>query len=105
VDLDATLATYLPGVARWASAVTVRQMMHHQSGIPDYIDLRRAAQQQAEEMCWSVLRFMLGDCDVHGHCDDESGCSATERRRVLWPSAATIDRAGRGLIRGPRRAA
>jgi CubicO group peptidase (beta-lactamase class C family) len=39
VDLDATLAMYLPGVAPWASAVTVRQMMHHQSGIPDYIDL------------------------------------------------------------------
>jgi CubicO group peptidase (beta-lactamase class C family) len=39
LDLDAPLSTYLPGVAPWAASVTTRQMMHHQSGIPDYIEL------------------------------------------------------------------
>lgn len=39
LDLDAPVSTYLPGVAPWAASVTTRQMMHHQSGIPDYIEL------------------------------------------------------------------
>lgn len=39
VDLDAALATYVPGLPRWATQPTLRQMMHHESGIPDYISL------------------------------------------------------------------
>lgn len=39
VDLDAPLATYLPDVGPWAERTTVRQLMHHTSGIPDYIEL------------------------------------------------------------------
>jgi CubicO group peptidase (beta-lactamase class C family) len=39
VDLDAPLSTYLPDLATWASRPTVAQLMHHESGIPDYIDL------------------------------------------------------------------
>jgi CubicO group peptidase (beta-lactamase class C family) len=43
VDLDATLATYLPTLPGWAQQTTMRQIMHHQSGIPDYIGLLNAA--------------------------------------------------------------
>jgi CubicO group peptidase (beta-lactamase class C family) len=39
VDLDAPLSTYLPDLPAWASRPTVAQMIHHESGIPDYIDL------------------------------------------------------------------
>jgi CubicO group peptidase (beta-lactamase class C family) len=37
VDLDAPLSTYLPDLPAWASRPTLAQLMHHQSGIPDYI--------------------------------------------------------------------
>jgi CubicO group peptidase (beta-lactamase class C family) len=39
VDLDAPLSTYLPDLPAWASRPTVAQLIHHESGIPDYIDL------------------------------------------------------------------
>jgi CubicO group peptidase (beta-lactamase class C family) len=39
IDLDAPLSAYLPDLAAWASQPTLRQLIHHQSGIPDYIDL------------------------------------------------------------------
>ena len=39
IDLDAPLSTYLPDLPAWASRPTVAQLIHHQSGIPDYIDL------------------------------------------------------------------
>ncbi len=39
VDLDAPLSTYLPDLPAWASRPTIAQLIHHQSGIPDYIVL------------------------------------------------------------------
>lgn len=36
VDLDADIHTYLPDLAKYEHKVTVRQMIHHISGIPDY---------------------------------------------------------------------
>ena len=39
VDLDAPLSTYLPDLPAWASQPTVAELMHHESGIPDYLDL------------------------------------------------------------------
>lgn len=39
VALDEPVATYLPDLPPWAAKPTVRQLMHHVSGIPDYIDL------------------------------------------------------------------
>ncbi len=39
IDLDATVSTYLPSLPRWARRVTVEQMVHHTSGIADYIGL------------------------------------------------------------------
>ena len=39
VDLDVPLSTYLPDLPAWASQTTVAQLIHHQSGIPDYIEL------------------------------------------------------------------
>ena len=39
VDLAASLATYLPALPAWASRPTLSQLLHHQSGIPDYIGL------------------------------------------------------------------
>jgi D-alanyl-D-alanine carboxypeptidase len=42
VDLDAPIETYLPGRVRGkgidADAVTVRQLLRHQSGLPEYFD-------------------------------------------------------------------
>jgi CubicO group peptidase (beta-lactamase class C family) len=40
VDLDAPLSTYLPDLPAWASLPTIAQLIHHQSGIPEYLDLR-----------------------------------------------------------------
>jgi CubicO group peptidase (beta-lactamase class C family) len=39
VDLDAPLATYVSDLPGWSEQVTVRQLIHHQSGIEDYIVL------------------------------------------------------------------
>jgi CubicO group peptidase (beta-lactamase class C family) len=39
VDLDAPLTTYVPNLPAWSEQVTVRQLIHHQSGIEDYIVL------------------------------------------------------------------
>lgn len=39
VDLDASLATYVSDLPAWSEQVTVRQLIHHQSGIEDYIVL------------------------------------------------------------------
>lgn len=39
IQLDAAVSTYVPSLPSWANDVTVRQMIHHQSGIPDYIEL------------------------------------------------------------------
>ena len=36
LSLDDTLATHVPGMPAWAETVTVTQMMHKSSGIPDY---------------------------------------------------------------------
>lgn len=36
IDLDADIHTYLPDLAPYEHKVTVRQMIHHISGIPDY---------------------------------------------------------------------
>lgn len=36
IDLDADVHRYLPDLARYDHPVTVRQMIHHVSGIPDY---------------------------------------------------------------------
>jgi CubicO group peptidase (beta-lactamase class C family) len=39
VDLDAPVSRYVPQLPAWGDEVTVLQMVHHTSGIPDYIDL------------------------------------------------------------------
>jgi CubicO group peptidase (beta-lactamase class C family) len=39
VDLQKPVRQYLPGLPPWAGTVTVDQMVHHTSGIPDYIEL------------------------------------------------------------------
>lgn len=39
VDLDDPLSTYLSDLPEWADTTTVRQLVHHTSGIPDYIGL------------------------------------------------------------------
>jgi CubicO group peptidase (beta-lactamase class C family) len=39
IDLDANVSVYLPSLPAWAGKVTVAQMVHHTSGIADYIEL------------------------------------------------------------------
>jgi CubicO group peptidase (beta-lactamase class C family) len=39
LDLDASIDTYLDGLPPWGAEVTVSQLVHHTSGIVDYIDL------------------------------------------------------------------
>jgi CubicO group peptidase (beta-lactamase class C family) len=36
IDLDADIHTYLPDLTEYGQKVTIRQMIHHVSGIPDY---------------------------------------------------------------------
>ena len=36
IDLDADIHTYLPDLTEYGHKVTIRQMIHHVSGIPDY---------------------------------------------------------------------
>ncbi|MEO8199427.1 MAG: serine hydrolase domain-containing protein [Gemmatimonadota bacterium] len=38
VSLDDPIGKHFPGLARFGSKLTVRQMLHHTSGIPDYYD-------------------------------------------------------------------
>jgi CubicO group peptidase (beta-lactamase class C family) len=39
MSLDDTLASHVPGLPAWAETVSVGQLMHQTSGIPDYIGL------------------------------------------------------------------
>lgn len=39
LTLDDTLSQYVPDMPAWAAKVSVAQMMHHTSGIPDYVGL------------------------------------------------------------------
>ena len=39
VDLDASVSRYVAGLPPWAAQVTIRQLVHHTSGVPDFIDL------------------------------------------------------------------
>lgn len=39
IDLEAPLSTYLPDLPAWAGQPTIAQLMHHESGIPDYVAL------------------------------------------------------------------
>ncbi len=39
LDLDAPLSSVLLDLPSWADEPTIRQLMHHESGIPDYISL------------------------------------------------------------------
>jgi CubicO group peptidase (beta-lactamase class C family) len=39
IDMNARVSTYLPSLPAWSRKVTVTQMMHHTSGIADYIEL------------------------------------------------------------------
>jgi CubicO group peptidase (beta-lactamase class C family) len=39
LSIEDTLAERLPGMPAWAGQVTIAQLMHHTSGIPDYIPL------------------------------------------------------------------
>jgi CubicO group peptidase (beta-lactamase class C family) len=42
MTLDDRLSQHVPGLPGWADSVTVAQLMHHTSGIPDYIGLLKA---------------------------------------------------------------
>jgi len=37
LSLQDTLSTYVPGLPGWADRVTIEQLIHHTSGIPDYL--------------------------------------------------------------------
>jgi CubicO group peptidase (beta-lactamase class C family) len=39
VDLDDPLSTYLSDLPEWADTTTLRQLVHHTAGVPDYIEL------------------------------------------------------------------
>ncbi len=49
IALDAPLRDYLTDLPGWAERVTLRQMLHHTSGIPDYIELLVSAGTQPTE--------------------------------------------------------
>jgi CubicO group peptidase (beta-lactamase class C family) len=72
LSLDDTLAADVPGLPAWAETVTVEQVMHQTSGIPDYIGLLedegyaytdRTTQEQALQVLAKVseLEFEPGD--------------------------------------------
>jgi CubicO group peptidase (beta-lactamase class C family) len=39
VDVNAPITTYISGLPEWSKQITVTQLVHHTSGIPDYIEL------------------------------------------------------------------
>ncbi|HEY0640141.1 MAG TPA: serine hydrolase domain-containing protein [Pseudonocardiaceae bacterium] len=42
LDLDDTVATHLDGLPQWAERITITQLIHHSSGIPEFIELLHA---------------------------------------------------------------
>src|SRR4051794_28609721 len=69
--LSDPLAKYVEGLPRWAGQVTVEELLHHTSGIPDYLDLlgragyhieKSTSQEQAVAVVASenTLRFPPG---------------------------------------------
>ena len=38
LDYDDAIRTYLPELPAWADAITIRHLLHHTSGLPDYTD-------------------------------------------------------------------
>jgi D-alanyl-D-alanine carboxypeptidase len=63
VSLDDTLATYLPN-APFADKVTLRQLLRHSSGMPNYAELPQyhAAVRVAPERAWSAEEFIHRTC-------------------------------------------
>lgn len=43
VDLGSDVHTYVPSLPNYGSPVTVDQLIHHTSGLPDYVDLMHEA--------------------------------------------------------------
>ena len=39
LSLDASLAEYVPGLPGWSRTVTITELIHQTSGIPDYVGL------------------------------------------------------------------
>ncbi len=68
LTLDDSLSKHVPGLPGWAGTVTVAQLMHHTSGIPDYTGLlqapysERTTQEQALQALAAVpeLEFAPG---------------------------------------------
>lgn len=52
--LDDTVSAYLDGLPAWASAVTVDDLVHHTSGLPDYVDLLLDQGHQPEDVTTQV---------------------------------------------------
>jgi len=62
LDLDATLGRYLPQLPSWAEGVTLRQMIHHASGIPDFFALlERRGHNEANPMTLGDAMAALGE--------------------------------------------
>ena len=54
--LDTPISKYLRGFPRYADKITIKQLIHHTSALPDYIDLHVAARRAAEDWYEKVLR-------------------------------------------------
>ena len=48
--LDNVLSTHVTGLPAWAGEVTLKQLLHHQGGIPDYIELLQDEGYEYEEV-------------------------------------------------------
>lgn len=131
VQLDASVETYLPGVVRGTGAgsridgrdITVRQLLQHTSGLPDYLpfvdfdelnrpveaaELVRAALSRAPDFApgqgwkYSNTGFVLAGMVVERVTREDIGAAVTELvirpahlRDTYWPPA------GERSIRGP----
>ena len=103
--LDDPVSTYLDGLPGWADDVTVTNLIHHTSGLPDYVDLLTdqgfepqdpTTQTQALEALGTTaeLQFAPGSIFRHSNSDylllAEIVRAATDRRcHRFWQSGCS----------------
>jgi CubicO group peptidase (beta-lactamase class C family) len=59
VDLDASLSTFFPRFPRYADKITVRQLIHHVSALPEYTDIYVASRLADED--WYEVAMTTAD--------------------------------------------
>ncbi|HEV7797902.1 MAG TPA: serine hydrolase domain-containing protein, partial [Pyrinomonadaceae bacterium] len=81
IDIQDNISKFFDGMPRYADSITVEQLIHHTSGLPDYIDLHVAARQVEED--WYDVAMATRDEWYPQMCNRQQQ-EITNRNVVEW---------------------